>query len=127
MAIRTTIEEVLDIMDSDIVLSSSQGTAMIKAASLMIDKIFEDDATVTEEELTEFERWLSAHMIASTLARMSAKEKIGEAEITYMGKWGEVLKSTPYGQTLLLLDTTGKIANAGKMRASIYAIPNFEE
>jgi len=127
MAIRTTIEDVLNIMDSDLVISSSQGTAMIKAASLAIDKIFEDDTEVTEEQLTELECWLTAHMIASTLARMAAKEKIGEAEITYTGKWGDLLKSTPYGQMVLLLDTTGKIANAGKMRASMYAIPNFDE
>jgi len=61
------------------------------------------------------------------LARMASKEKVGEAEVTYTGKWGELLKSTPYGQMVLLLDTTGKIANAGKAKASMYAIPNFDE
>jgi hypothetical protein len=127
MAIRVTTEEVLEIMDSDVVISSTQATAMIRAASLMIDKIFADDSDVTAEELIELERWLSAHMIASTLARMASKEKVGEAEVTYTGKWGELLKSTPYGQMVLLLDTTGKIANAGKAKASMYAIPNFDE
>lgn len=127
MAVRVTTEEVLEIMDSDVVISSTQATAMIRAASLVIDKIFEDDSDITAEELVELERWLSAHMISSTLARMSSKEKVGEAEITYTGKWGELLKATPYGQMVLLLDTTGKIANAGKARASIYAVPNFDE
>lgn len=124
---RVTIDDVLDIMDSDIVISSSQGTAMITAASLIIDKVFENDVDATEEHLTELERWLTAHMIASTLSRMAEKEKVGQAEITYMGKWGEMLKSTPYGQVLLTLDTSGKLGKVGKRGVSMYAIPSFED
>jgi hypothetical protein len=127
MAIRITAEEVLDIMDSGVEVSSAQFTAMIKAASLMIDKVFENDSDVTDELLTELERWLTAHLLSSTLTRMAAKEKIGDAEITYTGKWGELLKSTPYGQMVLILDITGKIANTGKMAARMYAIPNFDD
>lgn len=124
---RTTAEEVLGIMDSDVIVSSSQVEAMINSANLMITKVFEDDASVTEEYLTTMEMWLAAHMLASTLVRMASKEKIGEAEITYAGKWGEKLLSTPYGQMLLTLDVTGKLAKTGKMGVSVYAIPSFDE
>jgi len=127
MAIRVTEQEVLDIMDSGVDLSSTQITAMITAASSVIDTIFADDAVVDDALLKELERWLSAHYIASTLVRMAAKEKVGQAEVTYIGKWGEMLKSTPYGQVLLTLDTTGKLAKVGKRAVSIYAIPSFED
>lgn len=127
MAIRVTEQEVLDIMDSGIEISSTQMIAMITAASSVIDNVFADDANVTDALLKELERWLSAHYVASTLARMAEKEKVGQAEVTYMGKWGEMLKSTPYGQVLLTLDTTGKLAKVGKRAVSIYAIPSFED
>ena len=91
MAIRVTEQEVLDIMDSGIEVSSTQMTAMITAASSVIDNVFADDSTVTDALLKELERWLSAHYVASTLARMAEKEKVGQAEVTYMGKWGEML------------------------------------
>ncbi len=127
MAIRVTEQEVLDIMDSGVDLSSIQITAMITAHSSVIDTIFADDAVVDDALLKELERWLSAHYIASTLVRMAAKEKVGQAEVTYIGKWGEMLKSTPYGQVLLTIDTTGKLAKIGKKAVSIYAIPSFED
>ena len=81
MAIRVTEQEVLDIMDSGVDLSSTQITAMITAASSVIDTIFADDAVVDDALLKELERWLSAHYIASTLVRMAAKEKVGQAEV----------------------------------------------
>jgi hypothetical protein len=127
MALRVTIEDVFNIMESDIVISVGQATAMLTVASLMIDKIFEDDTTVTDALLAEIEKWLAAHVIVSTLARMAEKEKVGQAEVTYIGKWGELLKSTPYGQTVLMLDITGKMANAGKKGASMYAVISFDE
>lgn len=127
MAIRTTAEEVLDIMDSDVSISTSQMTAMITAASSIIDTVFENDATATDTFLAELERWLTAHFIASTLYRMGAKERVGDGEVTYTGKWGEGLLGTPYGQMLLTLDVTGLLAKTGKKVISMYAIPNFED
>ena len=81
MAIRVTEQEVLDIMDSGIEVSSTQMTAMITAASSVIDNVFADDSTVTDALLKELERWLSAHYVASTLARMAEKEKVGQADV----------------------------------------------
>jgi hypothetical protein len=124
---RVTISEVLIIMDSDVSVSNTAVTAMIGAASAIIDKIFEDDTVITEELLTELERWLTAHMIASTLNRTTSKERLGDAEVTYTGKWGERLNSTPYGQMVLTLDITGKMAKSGKAGMVMYAIPSFDE
>lgn len=127
MAIRVTYEEVLEIMDSDVTVSQKQADAMITAASLTIDKIFESDTTVTEAQLKEFERWLTAHFIASTISRMAREERIGDAGITFTGRWGFRLELTPYGQTLMTMDTTGRLMASGKMRAGIFSIPSFDE
>lgn len=126
MAIRVTATEVLEIMDNCTVEESVVDSIII-AANAIIDKVFEGDATVGTTLLKEMERWLTAHMIASTLSRMASVEKLGEAEITYTGKWGEKLNSTPYGQVVLTMDPTGKMAKAGRAGASIYAVPNFDE
>jgi hypothetical protein len=66
-------------------------------------------------------------MIASTLSRSTSKERLGDAEVTFTGKWGEMLKSTPYGQMVLTLDITGRMAKSGKTAVTLFAIPNFED
>lgn len=126
MAIRTTNAEVLQIMDSDCNVSTTIIDRLIIAASAVVDKVFEGDSTMTTTLLKEVECWLTAHMIASTLYRTTQQEEIGEAKVIYTGKWGKELELTPYGQMVLTLDVTGKMAKAGKAGASIYAIKSFD-
>jgi len=126
MAVRTNSEDVLAIMgapdvDEDVV------TSIIEAASAMVDQIYSGDSTLGSTLLENIEKWLSAHMVASSLARTTSDEKIGDVSVKYTGKWGELLKSTPYGQMALALDITGKLARAGKTGASIYAVKSFDE
>src|SRR5262245_11209258 len=67
--------------------------------------------------LMEIERWLAAHLM-ETSARMVASKRIGQTTVTYAtGKLGEGLKSTLFGQQVLLLDATGSLANAGTRAA----------
>ena len=76
--------------------------------------------------LTEIERWLTAHLISVTHERMASKERVGDAEVEYLGKASaEGLKSTPYGQTAMMLDTCGGLANLGKKAMYIKAITSF--
>ena len=76
--------------------------------------------------LKEIERWLTAHLISITQERVGIKERLGEAEITYAGKFGEGLKGTSYGQMVLQLDTCGSFAKLGTKTISITAITSFE-
>ena len=124
MAIRVTATEVKAIMDNCQLTDSIINTFII-AANKLITKIFGYSAT-EDSIYKEFERWLTAHLIASTLERTTSIEKLGDGSVTFTGKWGEGLKSTPYGQMLLLLDTSGLLANAGKMAASITAVISFD-
>ena len=124
MAARVTAVEVKAIMDNCTVLDATVNV-FIAAGTLLIDKVFVNDTTSGDDTLKELERWFVAHMIASTLSRTTSEEKLGEAAVKYTGKWGMKLESTPYGQMVLTLDSTGKMANVGKMAASIYAVKNF--
>jgi hypothetical protein len=121
---RVTATEVKAIMDNCLLTDTTVNT-FILAANKLVTKIF-GYSTTEDSMYKEIERWLSAHLIASTLERTTSIEKLGDASVTFTGKWGEGLKSTPYGQMVLLLDTSGELANAGKAAASITAVISFD-
>lgn len=125
MAARVTVSEVKEIMDSCTVTDAIVNT-FIGAATELVDTAFENDTTTSTTLLKEIERWLTAHMLASTLSKTTSDEKLGDASVKYTGQWGKKLESTPYGHMVLILDVTGKMANSGKMGASIFAVPEFD-
>lgn len=122
---RATSDDVLEIMGR-----STSGTvnvsAFIASANLIVTKAFTGDTTVTEELLTEIEKWYTAHMLASTVWRQVEEEKIGDATIKFAGKTGMKLDYTSYGQMVLQLDHTGKMESViGKRKWRITAIKSF--
>jgi hypothetical protein len=122
-----TSNEVLEIM-SGCTLTSDQIDPYIVAAESFINNVFSTDLTITAALKKELTKWLTAHMIASIHYRTTVKERVGEAEVSYSDKiLGQGFNSTPYGQMLLQLDTTGKVALTGKKSATIYAIPQFDD
>ena len=125
MAIRVTATEVKDIMD-DCQVGDAIVDTFILVASAVVDSVFTNDTTTSTTLLKEIERWYSAHLVASTLERYTLEEDIGAAKIIYAAKMGEGFKSTPYGQALLQIDTTGKMAKLGKKGVSLYAIVSFD-
>lgn len=123
----TTASEVRLIMNvTATTLSDAQIAPFIVAGDELVAQVFEDDTELTTTLLAEIKKWMVAHMIASTIYRTTSDEKLGDASVKYTGKWGTRLESTPYGQMVLVLDMTGRMANAGKMRASIFAVKGFE-
>lgn len=122
---RTTAADVKAILDST-TLTTAQIEAYIGSANIMVTQIL--GTTLGDDVLKEIERWLSAHMIATTRERQASKEEAGGAKIEYTGKWGAGLSSTSYGQMCISLDTTGamKDADTGLKSAYIYAIPSFD-
>ncbi len=123
---RTTAVEVRQIMDQNITITDSNIDAFIIGANALVTAVFKNDTTITTTLKEEIERWLAAHMIADTVERMLSKAKGGPAEVTYTGKWGKGLDSTPYGQTAMNLDPTGKLRalTTGKI-VSIFAVTSF--
>jgi hypothetical protein len=120
MAARTTVAEVKLIIETTLTDPSIQ--AFINGASLHVTQVL--STTLSEEVLTEIEKWLTAHMIASTRERMAKSEEAGGAKISYLGKDGTGLEQTPYGQMVLSLDTTGafKLLEGKRKNVSFMAI-----
>jgi hypothetical protein len=125
MAVRVTATEVKEIMDNCTV-TDPKVDAFILAANDLINRVFSGVTSLSATSLKEIERWLTAHLIASTVFRQTSDEKLGEAAVKYTGKWGENLASTSYGQMVLMLDTTGKLASVGKQEAFMRAVKSFE-
>jgi hypothetical protein len=122
---RTTATEVKEILDtslSDIVVDS-----YINIANALVTDELSSSTLMSDTQLEEIERWLTAHLIASTRARMGKSEKLGDASITYTGEFGMGLDSTPYGQMVKLLDKTGSLAAMGKKKITFKAITSFED
>ena len=123
MANRVTYSDVQAIMDG-CTTATGTITTFITTANSIINTVF-DTTDVTL--YVELEKYLAAHLIASTVYRTTSDEKLGDASVKYTGQWGKKLESTPYGQIVLILDSTGKLANAGKAAASIFAVNEFDE
>lgn len=65
-------------------------------------------------------KWLTAHLIAQQTGKggQVTAEKLGDASKSFAaGAGGLFLQSTRYGQQAAMLDTTGGLANLGKVRA----------
>jgi hypothetical protein len=108
MATRTTATAVKQIIDTD--LSDAIVEAYIQAANITITEVLGSDTTITSDHKEELERWLSAHLISATRERQASKEGAGGASITYEGITGKGLEATMYGQQVLAMDSTGKLA-----------------
>jgi hypothetical protein len=123
---RVTATEVKDIL-SNCTLETHVIDTFITAGNQLVTRVFAGSSVFSVAELKEIERWFVAHMIASTLTRTTSDEKLGDASVTYTGKWGTNLDSTNYGQMVKQLDSTGLMTSIGKQKASITAVKEFEE
>jgi len=123
MAARVTATEVIAIM-ANAELSTTKVDSFIAGANALVNASFgAGDASAITKEI---ERWLTAHLLASTIERTASQEAAGGASVTYTGKFGERLSSTPYGQMVLVLDTAGLMMEfPHKQKVSIFAVPNF--
>jgi hypothetical protein len=99
---------------------------IISDAYVLVTSVLADCTILTEDELKSIEKWLAAHMMASSVIRQTKEETLGEASVKYTGEWGTKLESTSYGQMVLALDRCGKMANLGRKAAKIRAITSFE-
>jgi len=125
MSNRTTALEVKQILDTT--LSDNTVKVFITTASTIVSDTLGSDTTLSAAQLKEIEKWLAAHLIASTRERQGSREKVGDADVTYQGKTGMGLNATMYGQQCLMLDSTGKLAQKlGKKSATMVAIVSFD-
>lgn len=103
---RTTVDLVKAVISTT--LEDTNIEQYIDSASALIDVWFKG-VSASEDMLSELERWIAAHLIASTKERQAREEGAGGAYIKYSGMYGIGLKSTTYGQTAISLDTTNTL------------------
>ena len=123
MTLRVDADDVKEIIKTN--LTDNEITPFITTANLLVNENLASDSYSTAL-LTEIEKWLSAHLIAITKERQAQKVKMDDSEETY-GRLGLHLNSTTYGQMVTMLDTNGILSNLGKKKASIQAIPSFDD
>lgn len=121
MARVTPADVKLILPDSE--LSDDVLAAFITSAGSLVNEVLVSYLPVPL--LIEVEKWLTAHMITSTVERMATREGAGGAEIYYTGKYGQNLTSTPYGQMVLSLDPSGRMAALGGKTVTVIAIRSF--
>jgi len=119
-----TVLEVQAIMEPNSLTSTQIDPMILAAHELLLVALA--GTTMSAALLKEIERWFVAHMIACTLAKTITEEQIGDARVKYTGYFSKKLESTPYGQMVLTLDTSGKMTKLGKQAASLTAIISFE-
>lgn len=116
---RVTGAEVKEIIDT--VLTEEQCIPFITAANTVVTSRLTGKG-LTSSELKEIERWLSAHFVYIRDPQLT-KEKIGDGEDTFnTPQAGMNLQGTPYGQQVMLLDSSGSMQNLGKRPAKIETI-----
>jgi len=122
---RTTVSDVNQIMSVDI-SEETYVDAYINVATDMVDEV---DALgeLDSTRLVQIETWLTAHLITITRERMGKQEKLGDASITYTGAFGAGLDSTPFGQMVKQLDTTGLLASKGKKKITFKSATSFDD
>ena len=118
MANRVADYQVKEIIDTSLTTTDP----FIETANIIVtEKLSGQGLSVSH--LAQIEKWLAAHFVATREPSIKS-EKIGEAAATYFGKDGMGLESTRYGQQVLVLDTTGILANMGKKKANFEVIDN---
>lgn len=107
MAIRTTEEAVLALIDTEETL-----TPFIETASLLVDDNC-TDSDYSDAKLELIERWLAAHFCAIKDTR-AASEKAGSVGQSFQHKVDLNLAVTMYGQQAMLIDNAGNLAALNK-------------
>lgn len=79
--------------------------------------------------LKEIQRLLAAHFLTMYERQPKSESIAGEASVTWMGKEGEGLKASLYGQQALALDCSGILARSGLKQATfqVWSHSDFAE
>lgn len=115
---KATADEVRLILNTT--LSNDSLEAFINSADVVVNNMYAEE-NVSEAVKHEVCLWLSAHF-AAMRERQETEVEISGSRAKFGGKFGDVLRFTQYGQQVLLLDPTGKFADAGETKALMEVI-----
>lgn len=118
---RVSAVEVQEIINTE--LTTGRIETFISGAATFIENALAGKS-LSEDHLKELQRWMSAHLIATTSERQLQKASAGPASATYFGVPGKGLEGSTYGQAVLNMDFTGTLAemNANYKTAKLEAL-----
>jgi len=120
MANRVTDDEVFEIIET----SLTDIDVFINTANLMVTGYLTGKG-LSDATMKEIEKYISAHILS---LRDPRTKSVGVDVLSesYQGQWGLGLNGTSYGQTAILLDTSGTLAmlakNGGAQASSMNVI-----
>lgn len=118
---RVTIDEVKAIIETS--ATDTQMQEYIFSAEAFVDSVL--GTSLNDTLLKEIERWITAHLLASSRDRQAVEEGAGGAYVKYGTVYGRGLLSTTYGQHAIMLDPTGTLDTlASKKKVYFKAIKN---
>lgn len=129
MPVRTTSEEVKE------VIATSLADAVVLSNFIATANVYVDAhlsaAGLSEAILTKIEMYLAAHLIAFGPEELGGliSDKAGDATSKFANVYSAGLGSTRYGQTAMMLDTSGTLQrlSSTKPRAELTLVQTIEE
>lgn len=124
MANRVTATEVRVIFDASSDITDAIVTSHIDIANDLVTGSLSSSG-LSSTRLANIELYLAAHFLAlrdPSRGMVEAEWVSSEAKVDFSSDFGQGLKSTHYGQQVLLLDTSGTFANLGKTKARFRVI-----
>jgi len=107
---RTDADAVQEILRGNYDSDNSPALApVIRTASLLVDRLASKDSTVSSATLKEIECYLAAHFYGHHDQFVQNKSTEG-ASGSFMGQTAMFFSSSQYGQTAMMLDPTGLLA-----------------
>ena len=116
---RTSEEEVEEILDPKLEIEDLNITAFITTANNLVNQQLQGE--LSNEILNEIEKWLSAHFVTVSV-RQPQRYSLGDEDISYDNELGLGLDNTMYGQQAKMLDTTGSLSSLGQKKASLTVV-----
>lgn len=113
---RTSPTEVKKIIETD--MEDTDIQSYIDSASILVDSTIA--GKLVDALLEQIEKWLTAHLMASTREQMVKQGKGGPASATFYGYGeGKGLEHTPYGQQAVSLDYTGTLKRISEGKSTL--------
>ena len=104
---RITVDDLVEIFETE--LTEAQLSAFVNSAHYLIQANLLSSG-LSSDVLTEIHKYLAAHF-ASLRDQRIESERVADVSMKYQGKTDMGLNATFYGQTALMLDTSGSLAN----------------
>ena len=104
---RITVDDLVEILETE--LTEAQLSAFVNSAHYLIQANLLSSG-LSSDVPTEIHKYLAAHF-ASLRDQRIESERVADVSMKYQGKTDMGLNATLYGQTALMLDTSGSLAN----------------